>query len=239
MLHNARLLLLLASLTKLLLQPIPIQPLSKVLHSPLKPSLAGVQPLQERSCLTYCSFLPPFLHAPYLHINGTRSPWSCFCLSATTFVRIALLLILSHIGYFVPEVVPSKSCLERGRVRRDSLNTGFLQAKDLRFYFFILSSVCFGLVKQNLIAHTKILLGTLIILTWFHLHFFSYQESVDFCQSRIISSLTIPMFLVWQCPLAKMAAKFLIKSNGLANFSTSAGPILWRGDLSLMRAPCK
>ena len=61
MLHNARLLLLLASLTKLLLRPIPIQPLSKVLHSPLKPSLAGVQPLQERSCLTYCSFLPPLL----------------------------------------------------------------------------------------------------------------------------------------------------------------------------------
>ena len=171
MLHNARLLLLLASLTKLLLQPIPIQPLSKVLHSPLKPSLAGVQPLQERSCLTYCSFLPSFLHAPYLHINGTRSPWSCFCLSATTFVRIALLLILSHIGYFVAEGVPSKSCLERGRVRRDSLNTGFLQAKDLGFYFFPLSSVCFGLAKT--------LLETLIILTYyyyyyeikFHLHF--------------------------------------------------------------------
>ena len=68
MLHNARLLLLLASLTKLLLQPIPIQPLSKVLHSPLKPSLAGVQtppgaflphllllpsPLLTRSLFTY------------------------------------------------------------------------------------------------------------------------------------------------------------------------------------------
>ena len=69
--------------------------------------------------------------------------------------------------------------------------------------------------------------------------FISSQESVDFCQTRIISSLTILMFLVWQCPLAKMAAKFLIKSNGLANFSTSARPVLWRGDLSLMRAPCK
>ena len=91
MLHNARLLLLLASLTKLLLHPIPIQPLSKVLHSPLKPSLAGVQPLQERSCLTYCSFLPPFLHAPYLHINGTvplillLSECHDFCQNCTSF----------------------------------------------------------------------------------------------------------------------------------------------------------
>ena len=98
--------------------------------APLKSSSQPSQALPSRRPTPPGAFLPhllllppPFLHAPYLHINGTRSPWSCFCLSATTFVRIALLLILSHIGYFAQEVVSSKSCLERGRVRKDSLNT--------------------------------------------------------------------------------------------------------------------
>ena len=118
MLHNARLLLLLASLIKLLLHPIPIQPLSKVLHSPLKPSLAGVQPLQERSCLTYCSFLPPFLHAPYLHINGTvplillLSECHDFCQNCTSFDTFTYWIFRPR-GFFIKKLPRERKSSER------------------------------------------------------------------------------------------------------------------------------
>ena len=136
MLHNARLLLLLASLTKLLLHPIPIQPLSKVLHSPLKPSLAGVQPLQERSCLTYCSFLPPFLHAPYLHINGTvplillLSECHDFCQNCTSFDTFTY-WIFRRRGCSIKKLPRERKSSERFPQHRLPP-----QAKYLRFYFF-------------------------------------------------------------------------------------------------------
>ena len=70
--HNARLLLLLASLTKLLLSP--IQPSSPLLPGVQPPIAAPSRSLLADFLATLIALPGSFLPAPYLHINGTVPP---------------------------------------------------------------------------------------------------------------------------------------------------------------------
>ena len=133
--------------------------------APLKSSSQPSQALPSRRPTPPGAFLPHLLLLPSPLLTRSlftykRDPVplilllsEChdFCQNCTSFDTFTYWIFRPR-GCFI-----KKLPRERGRVRRDSLNTGFLQAKDLGFYFFPLSSVCFGLAKT--------LLGTLIILT--------------------------------------------------------------------------